>query len=145
MELNTKLFIEELMREVRNEIHSLWTEMQDNFMTQEASINNHATELATTMQQHEERVAVLESAVVDTDKVFTTWKPEVEASFSTIKLELSKFNSFFTHEGKTLDTSSLGILPGGSTSSHSSPGFTAADPNGHHVETTHRDIGSGVV
>jgi hypothetical protein len=50
MELNTKLFIEELMREVRNEIHSLWTEMQDNFMTQEASINNHVTELATTMQ-----------------------------------------------------------------------------------------------
>jgi hypothetical protein len=87
---------------------------------------------------------VLESAAADTDKVLTTWKPEVEASLSTIKLELSKFNSF-TREGKTLDTSSLGVLSGGLASSCSSPGFATAGLNGHHVETTHRDYGSRIV
>jgi hypothetical protein len=47
MEPNTKLFIE-IMWEVRNEIHSLRTEMWDSFIRQEASINNRVTELATT-------------------------------------------------------------------------------------------------
>jgi hypothetical protein len=50
---------------------------------------------------------------VDTDKIITAWKPEVDSSQSTIKLELSKFNTFFVHEGKTLDTSSPGVLMGG--------------------------------
>jgi hypothetical protein len=145
MEPNTKLFIEELMQEDRNEINSLRTEMQDKFITHEASINNCVTELTTAVQQHEEHVAVLESTASDADKVLTTWKPKVDASLSTIKLKLSKFNSFFTREGKTLDTSSPGVLPGGSASSRYLSGFTAAVPNGHHMEITHRDCGSRVV
>jgi hypothetical protein len=72
MELNTKLFIEELMWEDRNEIHSLRTEMRDSFMTQEVSINNHVSELTTVAQQRKERVVVLETVTADANKVFTT-------------------------------------------------------------------------
>jgi hypothetical protein len=72
MELNTKLFIEELMWEDRNEIHSLRTEMRDSFTTQEVSINNHVSELTTVAQQRKERVVVLETVTADANKVFTT-------------------------------------------------------------------------
>jgi hypothetical protein len=84
---------------------------------------------------------------VDTDKIITAWKPEVDSSQSTIKLELSKFNTFFVHEGKTLDTSSPGILMGGggSASVCLSPGSAIVGPNGHHVDTPHWDCGFGSV
>jgi hypothetical protein len=144
MEPNVKLSIEELMREVHSEIHSLRTEMQDSFATQEASINNCVTELTMVAQQREEHVAVLESVAENADKVLSTWKPEVEASLSAIKLELMKSNSF-TCKGKTLDTSFPGVLSGGSTSSRLSPRFVAAGPNGHCVQTTRQDCGSRVV
>jgi hypothetical protein len=47
MEPNTKLFIEELMKEACNEIHSLRVEMKDNFVAQEVSLNMCFSELAT--------------------------------------------------------------------------------------------------
>jgi hypothetical protein len=145
MEPNMKMFIKELMREVRNNIQSLRKELKDNFITQEASISTRITELTTATQQHEERVAGLESAAADADKVFATCKLEVDSSLSTIKLELSKFNTFFVREGKTMDTSSPGILTGGSASTRSSPGSAAAGPNGHRVDTPHQDCGFGSV
>jgi hypothetical protein len=86
-------------------------------------------------------MVLLEDAVVNFDKSFTTWKPEVEASLSTVKLELSKFNSFFTHEGKMLDTSSPGIVSSGTTSSHPVLGSVATGPQGHRVDSSHRDCG----
>jgi hypothetical protein len=87
----------------------------------------------------------LESTEADADKVFATWKLEVDSSLPAIKLELSKFNTFFMREGKTLDTSSPGILTGGSASARTSPGFATAGPNGHRVDTPHRDCGFGSV
>jgi hypothetical protein len=47
MEPNTKLFIEELMKEIYNEIHSLRVEMKDNFVAQEVFLNMCFSELAT--------------------------------------------------------------------------------------------------
>jgi hypothetical protein len=43
------------------------------------------------------RVVVLGAAAENFDKAFNAWKLEVESSLTSIKLELSKFNSFFTH------------------------------------------------
>jgi hypothetical protein len=100
MEPNTKMFIEELMKEVRNEIHSLRLEIKDNFIGQEVSLNVRISELATVAQHRDERVAVLESATVDSDKAFTTWKPKVDSSLTSIKLELTKFSTFFVREGR---------------------------------------------
>jgi hypothetical protein len=145
MEPNTKLFIKELMKEVRNEIHSLQVEMKDNFVTPEVSLNTRISELATTTQKQEEWVTGLETATANADKVLTSWKSEVDSSLSTIKLELTKFNTFFTRKGKTLDTSSPGVLTGGSASTRSSPGPAAAGPNGHRVDTPHQDCGFGSV
>jgi hypothetical protein len=142
MEPNTKIFIEQLMKEVHNEIHSLQKDMKDSFATQDASINSQLTEITTSTQQREECVAMLESTATDADKVLTVWKPAVESSLSSIKLGLTKFNSFFAREGKTLDTTSPGVLSGGAASSRSSLRFTATSPNGHRVDTSHRACGS---
>jgi hypothetical protein len=145
MEPNTKLFIEELMKEVRNEIHSLRVEMKDNFVAQEVSLNMCFSKLATMTWKQEEHATRLEIAVANADKVLTAWKPEVDSSLSTIKLELTKFNTFFAREGKMLDTSSPGVLTGGSASTRLSPGSTAAGLNGYRVDTRHRDCGFGSV
>jgi phenylalanyl-tRNA synthetase alpha subunit len=116
MELNMKLSIEELMKEVRGEIQSIRNEMRDGFAVQEKAFNTRITELSSTAQQREEHVVVLETATENFDKTFNAWKPEVESSLTSVKLELSKFNSFFTSEGKMLDTSSSGIVSDGTTS-----------------------------
>jgi hypothetical protein len=110
MEPNTKIIIEELMKEVCSEIHSLWKDMKDSFATQDASINSRFAEITTSAQQREEHVAVLESVTADSDKVLNTWKLAVESFLTSIKLKLTKFNSFFAREGKMLDNTSPGVL-----------------------------------
>jgi hypothetical protein len=129
MEPNTKLLIKELMKKVRGEIQSLQKEMKDGFTeitAHEVAVNTRISELATAVEQREERVALLESTATEIDKMLTVWKPEVESSLSSIRLQLSKLNDYLERDNKPTDTSSPGTFTDGATSSHSSPGSTAA-------------------
>jgi hypothetical protein len=145
MELKMKMFIEELMKVVRGELQSMRKDLRDDFTAQESVFNTCITELSTEAQQREEYMVRLEDAAENFDMSFTTWKLEVEASLSTVKLELSKFNSFFTPEGKMMDTSSPGIVSGGTASSRLLLGSIASGPQGHHVDSSNRDCGYGGV
>jgi hypothetical protein len=148
MEPNTKLLIEELMKEVHGEIQSLRKEMKDGFTeitAHEVAVNTRISELATAAEQREERVALLESTATEIDKMLTTWKPEVESSLSSIRLQLSKLNDYLERDNKPTDTSSPGTFTGGAASSHSSPGSTAAALMGTRVDKIHRDCGYGGV
>jgi hypothetical protein len=80
---------------------------------------------------------VLEEAVENFDKSFNTWKSEVESSLTTVKLKLSKFNSFFRHEGKMLDTTSPRIVSGGTASSCPVLGSVTTAPQEHHINSSH--------
>jgi hypothetical protein len=51
-------------------------------------------------KKHDDRVAELEATKVSLDQSFAVWKPEVEASISSIKLELSKLKSYFDCDAK---------------------------------------------
>jgi hypothetical protein len=133
------------MKEVRGELQSMRKEMKDGFTAQESTFNTCIAELSTVAQQHEERVVQLEDVVANFDKSFTTWKPEEDASLSIVQLELSQFNSFFTHEGKMLDTSSPGIVLGGTASSRLVLGSVTTGPQGHRVDSSNRDCGYGGV
>jgi hypothetical protein len=46
MELNTKMFIKELMKEARGELQSMRKEMRDGFTTHESAFNMHITKLS---------------------------------------------------------------------------------------------------
>jgi hypothetical protein len=88
---------------------------------------------------------VLESAAVDFNKAFTSWKPEVDASLTSVKLELSKLNSFFDQDARDANTTKPGVLPFGSANQCSSAEVPTDGPNGHHVHNINRDCGFGQV
>jgi hypothetical protein len=127
MEPNMKMLIEELMKEVHDEIQSLRKEMKDGFTkiaVHEVTVNTRISKLATVVEQREERVAVLESVVTEFDKTLMTWKPEVESSLSSVRLQLSKLNDYLECDTKPADTSSLGAFTGGAASTRPSQGTT---------------------
>jgi hypothetical protein len=56
-----------------------------------------------------ECVAALETAVASFDNSFATWKPEVDASLNSAKLELYKLNTYFDRDAKGANTSKSGM------------------------------------
>jgi hypothetical protein len=145
MEPNTKLFMEEMLKQVREEIQVMQAKMKEGFVVHESFINNRVVEFFATEQQRDERVTMLKSATAELDKSFTTWKPEIESSITSVRLELSKLNSFFDWEAKATSNPSSGVLNIWSASTRSPTGFAADGPAGHHSNTTHWDCGFGSV
>jgi hypothetical protein len=54
------------------------------------------------------------------DKAFGEWKPEVNSSLTSIKLELSKLNTFFDRGAKATSTPKPSVLLIGSMVAHPS-------------------------
>jgi hypothetical protein len=79
------------------------------------------------------------------NKTFIDWQPDVKADISSVKLELTKLNTFFNREAKDLDPSKEGILKGGSAPEQSPFASTIDGSNGHHVDQHYRDCGFGSV
>jgi hypothetical protein len=77
MELNTKLWVEDLMKQIREEIKGVFT-------THESAINLRFTEMEASSQRREEHATSLESSTVEIDKSLAMWKPEVESSLTAI-------------------------------------------------------------
>jgi hypothetical protein len=85
---------------------------------------------------------VLEKATATLDS-FTAWKLEVGSSFSSVKLELVKLNSFFDWDAKAASAAQPGVLANGSATARPPARSTADGPVGHRVESSHRDRGVG--
>lgn len=65
-------------------------------------------------------------------------------SIASVKLELSKLNSFFDHNARDPHAPQVGVLGIESASAHPPAGSSADGPHfGHRDDTSHRDFGSG--
>jgi hypothetical protein len=134
MDPNIKLVTEEIVK--------IRVEIKEGFDAQEASFTKRLDEASTAYQLHDTRVTNLEDTVVTFDKSFSEWRPEVDSSISVVKIELSKLNTYFVREAKVVGVATQGIPTNVSAPSSS----TATDaPNGHSVESSHRDCGFGRV
>jgi hypothetical protein len=141
LEPNTKLKFEQLMKEIQ----SMHTEMKEGFTTHETVFTVCDAEFTLTELQREKCVMALESAAAEFDKSFGMWKLEVDSLLSSIKLKLSKLNSFFNHDAKSGNSSKPGVLPLESTTTSPMLRGSANGPNGHRVKHSIQDFGFGQV
>jgi hypothetical protein len=127
MEPNTKLWGEDLMKQIREEIKA-------SFAAHESFINMSFSKMVVSGQQCDERVTALESAASELDKSLAFWKMDMDSSLTVVKL-----NSYFNCDAKVEVTPKLAVLPHGSTTVFSSAVLPTHAPNGHHVDIDHHD------
>jgi hypothetical protein len=138
MDPNVKLMIKELVTKVCEEIRECFT-------VHEVITNSHLNEFTLVDQRREERVFSLESATAEFDRAFTIWKPDVESLLTSIKLELTKLNTYFNRDVKMTSSPKPGALPIISVTVNSSTSGPADGPNGNHNTYNHHDCGFGRV
>jgi hypothetical protein len=90
MDLNIKMLVDEMQK--------LWEEMCADFAVLEASVNKRLDDFTLVDQKRKEYVAVLEYMALLFIKAFTSWKPEVDTSLNSVKLEFTKLNSYFDRD-----------------------------------------------
>jgi hypothetical protein len=115
------------------------------FNTHTSTVDRRISEITTEGVQRDERVATLESTAATFNSSFTEWKPQVNDSIHSVKLELLKLNSFFSRDAKESSNTKLGILNVELVRSRPPVGSTADGPSGHCVEHFHQDCGYGDV
>jgi hypothetical protein len=133
MDPNVKLLVEEVVKQLHAEI-------KEGFVVHKATFAKCLDEVAAAEHICDARLANLEEAAASSDKVLVEWRPEVDAS---VKLELSKLNSFFAREAKAPTTSQQGLLTVGSAPTTSLA--VATGPSGYRVAPSHRDCEFGHV
>jgi hypothetical protein len=90
-------------------------------------------------------VTTLESTAANFNVSFTEWKPQVKDSVHSVKLELSKLNSYFNRDAKEASNMKLSILQVKSVHGRPLVKSTADGPSGHRVEQFNWDCGYGDV
>jgi hypothetical protein len=114
----------------------------EGFSKHDSIINTRFSEFESSEHQWEKHVVALESATTSFDKCLTEWKSEVDASLTSVKLELSKLNSF-DQEAKSFATPKFGVLLIGSMVMPQATAVNTDGPAGHRVENIHRYCGYG--
>jgi hypothetical protein len=111
-------------------------------MSHEATFTKLLDEVAAMEHIRNARLTNLEEAATSLDKALTTSRLEVDASIASVKLELSKINTFFSREAKASSGSQPGLITTGSA-----PASTSATdgPVGHHVNSSHQGCEFGRV
>jgi hypothetical protein len=135
MDPNVKLFFKEGFKQLRAEI-------KEGFAIHEAAFTKRLEEVVVADKVRDSRVAVLEQTATSFDKSFSEWKPEVESSISAVRLELSKLNSYFSRDAKSASSQS-GVLQIGLTAALPNSDGSTDGPNGHRIDSNHRDCGFG--
>jgi hypothetical protein len=129
---NVKLLIE-----VVKQLH---VEIKEGFASHEVTFTKRLDEVAAAEHIRDARCANLEEATASSDKALVTWRPEVDASITSVKLKLSKLNTFFSREAKTSSGPQQGILI---TRLAPTTASAADGPVGHHIYSIHRDCEFG--
>jgi hypothetical protein len=146
MEPNMKILIENLMKQVRDEIKQSWDDITAGFAAHVNTVDKRFTELSTDMKKRDDHISVLETVAASLDISIAEWKPQVEESFHSVCLELSKVNSYFNRDAKESTITKSRVLSIESVPHHPLPGVVAADgPRGHCVEHWNRDCGFGSI
>jgi hypothetical protein len=81
---------------VLDEMAKLHTDIKEGFMVLEAAFSKHLEEVTV--------AATFTNNLIE-------WRPEVESSITTVKLELSKLNKLFDCDAKPTLSTQSGILP----------------------------------
>jgi hypothetical protein len=89
MDPNAKLLIDVIAKQLRSEI-------KEDFVNHEATFTKRLDEVAAAKHIRDARLTNLEEASASSDKALTAWRLEVDASIASVKLELSKLNTFFS-------------------------------------------------
>jgi hypothetical protein len=131
MEPNTKIWVEELLKQIHEEI-------KDGFTAHTDLVNKRFAERDIIDQARDDHVAALETTAAVMSKSFSEWRPGVDASISSVKLELTKLNIYFNRDVKDSATPQAGVLKGGSA-------VTADGSIEHRVQNSIRDCGFGHV
>jgi hypothetical protein len=146
MEPNMKILIENLMKQVRDEIKQSWDDITAGFATHVNTVDKRFTELSTDMKKRDDHISVLETVAASLDISIAEWKPQVEESFHSVCLELSKVNSYFNRDAKESTITKSRVLSIESVPHHPPPGVvTTNGPRWHCVEHWNRDCGFGSV
>jgi hypothetical protein len=130
MEPSTKIRVE-LLKQIHEEI-------KDGFTVHTDLVNKHFTERDIIDQARDDHVAALEITAAVMSKSFSEWRPGVDASISSIKLELAKLNIYFNRNAKDPAAPQAGVLKGGSA-------VTADGSIEHRVQNSNWDCGFGHV
>jgi hypothetical protein len=134
MKPNLKILLEDLMQQVRDDIKKSQEEFLNRFGSYTNIIDTRISEFA-----------AMESATTTFNSSFDEWKPQVDDSIHSFKLELSKLNTYFNRDAKESSISKAGVLTIESAQERPIPGSAAAGPMGHCVDNYHRDCGYGKV
>jgi hypothetical protein len=110
METNLKLLLEDLRKQVHDEIKLSHEEIMGLFDAHTDTIDRRISEFVAEGVRHDDRVATLESIAATFNSSFTEWKPQVEDSTHFIKLELSKLNSYFNYDAKESSNTKPDVL-----------------------------------
>jgi hypothetical protein len=129
------------MHQVCGNIKQSQEEILSCFDSYTSIIDTHISEFAAMEQKHDNRVAALQSTTMTFNSSLNEWKPQVDDSIHSVKLELSKLNTYFNRDAKESSTSKVGVLTIESTQERSMPGSAADGPRGHRVDNYHRDCG----
>jgi hypothetical protein len=133
MDPNIKLLVEELVKQMHDQ-------KREGFSVHDSIINICFSKFKLIERQREQRITALELAVTSFDRCLSMWKLEVDASLTSVKLELSKLNSFFDWEAKSSTTRKSGVLPIRHCSLQRS---TSMAPLGTASKTSTRIVGMG--
>jgi hypothetical protein len=77
MDPNVKSLIKDLVKKIREEF-------REGFTTHEVIINTRLDDYVVADTKRDARVTTVEEATVAFDKMFRSWKPEVEASLTAV-------------------------------------------------------------
>jgi hypothetical protein len=128
-------------KELYKQIHA---EIKDGFTVHEVTFTKRLDEVHAAEQIRDACISNLEDTTATLEKSFGEWSPEVDTSITSIRLELTKLNSF-DRDARAASSTQPVVIPVGSASARSSPGANADGPVGHRVETSNRDGGFGRV
>jgi hypothetical protein len=145
MEPNLKMLLEDLMKQVRDEIKQSHEEIMARFDSHTSTVDRRISDFTVEERKCEEHISALEASATTFSTTFNEWKPQVEGSIHSIKLELSKLNTYFLHDAKDSSSTKPGVLHTESAQERHPAGSTADSPSGHRVEHSHQDYGYGGV
>jgi hypothetical protein len=136
MDLNVKLPVEEVAKQ-------LLAEIKEGFVTHETAFTKLMEEVTITERLRGACLVNLKEATASSDKALAAWRPEVDASITSVKLEFSKLNTFFAREAKAPTGTQQGLLA--TVSAHVTTSAATDGPNGHRVAPYQRDCEFGRV
>lgn len=130
---DTQVPIEELLKQVRDEIAK-------GFAANNGIWNARFSELSSTTEQY---VTMLQMVAAVFDKHFAEWKPEIESSVASAKLEIAKVNKFFNREARDRRTSASGVLGLEQMAGQQPAGAGAGGPFGNRTDSRSRELEVG--